>query len=154
MEHAGVKFDTDRLQEMGEELTNQLETIEAEIHELADETFNINSPKQLSVILFEKLKLPVIKKTKTGYSTAADVLEKLEPEHEMIPKLLLYRQLKKLQSTYVDGLLKVVRKDTHKIHTRFNQALTQTGRSEEHTSELQSRGHLVCRLLLEKKKTY
>src|SRR5690625_7880830 len=96
MEHAGVKVDTDRLQEMGDELTNQLETIEADIHELAGETFNINSPKQLSVILFEKLQLPVIKKTKTGYSTAADVLEKLEHEHDIIPKIMNYRPLNKL----------------------------------------------------------
>ena len=138
IEHAGVKVDVDRLKEMGKELTDRLDTIESEIHELAGEKFNINSPKQLSVILFEKLELPVIKKTKTGYSTAADVLEKLEPEHEIIPKLLLYRQLKKLQSTYVDGLLKVVRKDTHKIHTRFNQALTQTGRLSSTEPNLQN----------------
>lgn len=138
IEFTGVKVDVDRLKEMGKELTERLETIESDIHELAGETFNINSPKQLAVILFEKLKLPVIKKTKTGYSTAADVLEKLEPEHEMIPKLLLYRQLKKLQSTYVDGLLKVIRKDTHKIHTRFNQALTQTGRLSSTEPNLQN----------------
>ena len=138
MEHAGVKVDTDRLQEMGDELTNQLETIEADIHELAGETFNINSPKQLSVILFEKLQLPVIKKTKTGYSTAADVLEKLEPEHDIIPKILHYRQLNKLHSTYVEGLLKVVHEDTSKIHTRFNQALTQTGRLSSTEPNLQN----------------
>ncbi|MEI3606027.1 DNA polymerase I [Pseudogracilibacillus sp. SE30717A] len=138
IEYFGVKVDIDRLKEMGKELTDRLDTIESDIHDLAGEKFNINSPKQLAVILFEKLKLPVIKKTKTGYSTAADVLEKLEPEHEMIPKLLLYRQLKKLQSTYVDGLLKVVRKDTHKIHTRFNQALTQTGRLSSTEPNLQN----------------
>src|SRR5699024_9586862 len=79
-------------------------------------------------ILFEKLELPVIKKTKTGYSTAADVLDRLEKEHEIIPEILMYRQLKKLHSTYIEGLLKVVNKDTDKIHTRFNQALTQTSR--------------------------
>ncbi|HLR71263.1 MAG TPA: DNA polymerase I [Pseudogracilibacillus sp.] len=138
IEHTGVQIDVERLKEMGKELTARLDTIETDIHELAGETFNINSPKQLSVILFEKLELPVIRKTKTGYSTAVDVLEKLESEHEMIPKLLLYRQLKKLQSTYVDGLLKVVRKDTHKIHTRFNQALTQTGRLSSTEPNLQN----------------
>jgi len=138
IEHTGVQIDVERLKEMGKELTARLDTIETDIHELAGETFNINSPKQLSVILFEKLELPVIRKTKTGYSTAVDVLENLESEHEMIPKLLLYRQLKKLQSTYVDGLLKVVRKDTHKIHTRFNQALTQTGRLSSTEPNLQN----------------
>src|SRR5699024_8696403 len=112
-------------------------TIEAEIHDLAGEPFNINSPKQLSVILFEKLNLPVIKKTKTGYSTSADVLEKLEDKHEIIPSILLYRQLGKLQSTYIEGLLKVIHED-NKIHTRFNQALTQTGRLSSVEPNLQN----------------
>src|SRR5690625_5878907 len=107
---------------MGEELTTRLDTMEAEIHELAGESFNINSPKQLGIVLFETLELPVIKKTKTGYSTAADVLEKLEDKHEIIPKILLYRQLGKLQSTYIEGLIKVVNSDTHKLNTSFNQA--------------------------------
>lgn len=138
MEHQGVKVDVERLKNMGEELTERLKQIENEIHEMAGEKFNINSPKQLAVILFEKLELPVIKKTKTGYSTAADVLEKLRQEHEMIPNLLLYRQLKKLHSTYVEGLLKVVQKDTHKVHTRFNQALTQTGRLSSTDPNLQN----------------
>lgn len=138
MEHQGVKVDISRLKAMGDELDGRLKKMEKEIHELAGESFNINSPKQLGVILFEKLELPVIKKTKTGYSTAADVLEKLASEHEMIPKLLLYRQLKKLHSTYVEGLLKVVSKDTHKIHTRFNQALTQTGRLSSTDPNLQN----------------
>lgn len=138
IEHTGVQIDVDRLKEMGKELTTRLDAIEAEIHAHAGETFNVNSPKQLSVILFEKLGLPVIKKTKTGYSTAADVLEKLQTEHEIIPALLLYRQLKKLQSTYVEGLLKVVHPDTHKVHTRFNQALTQTGRLSSTEPNLQN----------------
>lgn len=138
VEHQGVKVDVSRLKTMGDELDARLQKMEAEIHGLAGEKFNVNSPKQLGVILFEKLGLPVIKKTKTGYSTAADVLEKLAPEHEMIPKLLLYRQLKKLHSTYVEGLLKVVSKDTNKIHTRFNQALTQTGRLSSTDPNLQN----------------
>src|SRR5699024_10541706 len=123
MEHTGVLVDKSKLEEMGTDLKQRLNDLEKEIHDLAGETFNLNSPKQLGPILFEKLGLPVIKKTKTGYSTAADVLEQLENEHEIIPKLLLYRQLGKLQSTYIEGLLKVVNEDTSKIHTRFNQAL-------------------------------
>src|SRR5699024_1479315 len=88
MEHTGVKLDVDHLNEMERELKERLDRIEAEIHELAGEKFNLNSPKQLGTVLFEKLELPVIKKTKTGYSTAADVLEKLEDKHEIIPKIL------------------------------------------------------------------
>jgi len=137
MEHIGVQVDTRRLKEMEKELKERLENIEEEIYEHAGERFNLNSPKQLGPILFEKLKLPVIKKTKTGYSTAADVLEKLENEHEIIPKILLYRQLVKLQSTYIVGLLKVVTED-NKIHTRFNQALTQTGRLSSVEPNLQN----------------
>ncbi|MUK86884.1 DNA polymerase I [Ornithinibacillus sp. L9] len=138
MEHTGVQVDIDRLEEMGSELKERLDEIEQRIYEIAGERFNLNSPKQLGPILFEKLKLPVIKKTKTGYSTAADVLEQLENEHEIIPKILLYRQLGKLQSTYIEGLLKVVDKQTSKIHTRFNQALTQTGRLSSIDPNLQN----------------
>ncbi|GGB27677.1 DNA polymerase I [Virgibacillus dakarensis] len=138
MEHTGVQVDIRRLEDMGAELKQRLAEIENEVYTLAGETFNLNSPKQLGPVLFEKLGLPVIKKTKTGYSTAADVLEQLRDEHEIIPKLLLYRQLGKLQSTYVEGLLKVVDQDTHKIHTRFNQALTQTGRLSSIDPNLQN----------------
>ncbi|HLR23310.1 MAG TPA: DNA polymerase I [Pseudogracilibacillus sp.] len=138
IEHTGVLVDTERLKDMGNDLKKRIEDIESEVHSLAGEKFNVNSPKQLAHILFEKLELPVIKKTKTGYSTAADVLEKLETEHEIIPKLLMYRQLKKLDSTYVDGLLKVVDEKSHKVHTRFNQALTQTGRLSSTEPNLQN----------------
>ncbi|MGG3738210.1 DNA polymerase I [Aeribacillus pallidus] len=138
MESRGVQVDVERLHQMGEELKQQLSAIEERIYELAGETFNINSPKQLGVILFEKLGLPVIKKTKTGYSTSADVLEKLAPEHEIIQEILHYRQLGKLQSTYIEGLLKVVHPDTNKVHTRFNQALTQTGRLSSTDPNLQN----------------
>ncbi|SHG84315.1 DNA polymerase I [Ornithinibacillus halophilus] len=138
MEHTGVVLDVERLENMGQELKARLDEIEASIYDIAGEKFNLNSPKQLGPILFEKLGLPVIKKTKTGYSTAADVLEQLEHEHEIIPKILLYRQLGKLQSTYIEGLLKVVHKDTNKIHTRFNQALTQTGRLSSIDPNLQN----------------
>jgi DNA polymerase I len=138
MEFTGVKVDVERLKEMGEELTEQLRAVEQEIYELAGQEFNINSPKQLGVILFEKLQLPVLKKTKTGYSTSADVLEKLAPQHEIVEKILHYRQLGKLQSTYIEGLLKVVHRDTHKVHTIFNQALTQTGRLSSTEPNLQN----------------
>lgn len=138
MEHRGVLVDQKRLEEMGAELESRLTAIEKDIFELAGESFNLNSPKQLGPILFEKLNLPVIKKTKTGYSTSADVLEQLEDQHEIISSILMYRQLGKLKSTYIEGLLKVINEDTHKIHTRFNQALTQTGRLSSTEPNLQN----------------
>ncbi|ABO67999.1 MULTISPECIES: DNA polymerase I [Geobacillus] len=138
MEFTGVNVDTKRLEQMGSELAEQLRAIEQRIYELAGQEFNINSPKQLGVILFEKLQLPVLKKTKTGYSTSADVLEKLAPHHEIVENILHYRQLGKLQSTYIEGLLKVVRPDTGKVHTMFNQALTQTGRLSSAEPNLQN----------------
>ncbi|USK54018.1 DNA polymerase I [Cytobacillus solani] len=138
MESCGVKMDLKRLKAMGEEIYSKLVGIESRIHELAGEKFNINSPKQLGVILFEKLGLPVYKKTKTGYSTSADVLEKLETKHEIVREILDYRQLGKLQSTYIEGLLKIVNKDNEKVHTRFNQALTQTGRLSSTDPNLQN----------------
>ncbi|MGN1402575.1 MAG: DNA polymerase I [Bacillus sp. (in: firmicutes)] len=138
MEITGVKVDRDTLLGMKTELGTKLDTIETEIYELAGDRFNINSPKQLGVVLFEKLQLPVIKKTKTGYSTSADVLEKLAPHHEIIEKILEYRQLGKLQSTYIEGLLKVIHEDSGKVHTRFNQALTQTGRLSSTDPNLQN----------------
>ncbi|UGB29766.1 DNA polymerase I [Metabacillus sp. B2-18] len=138
MEAEGIAVDVDRLKDMGEHLAEQLNALEKNIYEHAGESFNINSPKQLGVILFEKLQLPVVKKTKTGYSTSADVLEKLEDKHEIVKDILHYRQLGKLQSTYIEGLLKVVHKDTHKIHTRFNQVLTTTGRLSSIDPNLQN----------------
>ncbi|MBB5172715.1 DNA polymerase I [Texcoconibacillus texcoconensis] len=138
MEMNGVRVDVDELKQMGESLTKSLAEIEQEIHALAGEPFNINSPKQLGVILFERLELPVIKKTKTGYSTSADVLEKLRDEHEIVEKILHYRQLGKLNSTYIEGLLKVVHPNKNKIHTIFQQALTQTGRLSSVEPNLQN----------------
>lgn len=138
MEHTGVQVNIDELKGIGSELEKRLDVIEQDIFAQAGETFNINSPKQLGVILFEKLALPIIKKTKTGYSTAVDVLEKLEGEHDIIPNITLYRQLKKLHSTYIEGLLKVTDPKTNKIHTRFNQALTQTGRLSSIEPNLQN----------------
>ncbi|WP_041120937.1 DNA polymerase I [Jeotgalibacillus alimentarius] len=138
MERKGVQVDIGRLKDMGVELKKKLEEIQSDIYRIAGEEFNINSPKQLGVILFENLKLPVLKKTKTGYSTSADILEKLKPEHEIIDHILHYRQLGKLQSTYIEGLLKVIHDDTNKIHTRYNQVLTQTGRLSSTDPNLQN----------------
>jgi DNA polymerase I len=123
---------------MNEELAAKLIMLEGKIHLLAGEHFNINSPKQLGVILFEKLGLSSGKKTKTGYSTSADVLEKLADDHEIIREILDYRQLGKLQSTYIEGLLKVVHPNTDKVHTRFNQVLAQTGRLSSIDPNLQN----------------
>lgn len=137
MESLGVKVDKQQLVDMGQELTIKLAKIETEIHSLAGEEFNINSPKQLGVVLFEKLGLPVLKKTKTGYSTAADVLEKLNGQHDIISHILLYRQLGKILSTYIEGLLKEIHEDG-KVHTRFQQALTTTGRLSSINPNLQN----------------
>ena len=122
---------------MGEQFESRLKEIEQTIYEFAGEEFNINSPKQLAVILFEKMKLPVIKKTKTGYSTAVDVLEKLANQSPMVESLLEYRQLKKLTTTYIDGLQAYILEDG-KIHTRFVQNLTQTGRLSSQDPNLQN----------------
>ncbi|MGE7915392.1 DNA polymerase I [Lysinibacillus xylanilyticus] len=138
MESEGITVNRTTLEKMGQELNDKLVVIEQEIYAEAGETFNINSPKQLGVILFDKLGLPVIKKTKTGYSTAADVLEKLKPEHAIIEHILLYRQLGKLQSTYIEGLLKEIHKEDGKVHTRFQQALTATGRLSSTDPNLQN----------------
>ncbi|TWE02635.1 DNA polymerase I [Neobacillus bataviensis] len=138
MESCGIKVEQDRLQMMGKELTERLIEIEEKICELAGEKFNINSPKQLGVILFEKLGLYSYKKTKTGHSTSADVLEKLAEDHEIIQYILLYRQLGKLQSTYIEGLLKVINPKTEKVHTRYQQTLTATGRLSSIDPNLQN----------------
>ncbi|GAE30126.1 DNA polymerase I [Halalkalibacter hemicellulosilyticusJCM 9152] len=138
MEKHGVKVDQDMLNKMGEDLEKRLAELEKTIHSLAGESFNINSPKQLGEILFVKLELPPVKKTKTGYSTSADVLEKLAVEHEIAEYIVHYRQLGKLKSTYIEGLSKVIKKDTSKIHTRYNQALTQTGRLSSTDPNLQN----------------
>ena len=137
MEEIGIYTDVNDLQRMQQELQEKLELLVQRIHDAAGEAFNINSPKQLGVVLFETLKLPVIKKTKTGYSTAVDVLEQLQNEHPIINDILEYRQLAKLQSTYVEGLQKVISNDK-RIHTRFNQTLAQTGRLSSVDPNLQN----------------
>lgn len=138
MEFQGIKVDHKTLADMGEELNIRLEDLTAQIYELAGTEFNINSPKQLGEILFDKLGLPVIKKTKTGYSTDAEVLEKLEPQHEIVAKILHYRQLGKLQSTYVEGLMKVINEEQGKIHTTFQQTIAATGRLSSIDPNLQN----------------
>ena len=137
MELCGFAVDTDALIDYGKMLDEQIQELEQRIHQLAGEEFNINSPKQLGEILFEKLGLPTRKKTKTGYSTSAEVLESLRGKHEIIDEILEYRKLAKLKSTYVDGLLKVVAEDG-RIHTHFNQTDTRTGRLSSTEPNLQN----------------
>lgn len=137
MEMEGITLNASTLQEMKGQFAERLEEIEQKVYAEAGEEFNLNSPKQLGVILFEKMKLPVIKKTKTGYSTAVDVLEKLKGESPIIDDILSYRQIAKIQSTYVEGLLKMVFSD-NKIHTRYVQTLTQTGRLSSVDPNLQN----------------
>jgi DNA polymerase-1 len=127
MEVQGFKLDRQQLKDFGKELTEHIRTLEADIYSLAGEEFNINSPKQLGVILFEKLGLPAGKKTKSGYSTNAEVLEKLAPDYPIVERILEYRTLSKLNSTYVEGLLPLVAEDG-KIHAHFQQMITATGR--------------------------
>ena len=137
MECEGICMDAAALQEYGNKLEGSIIELEKKIHEAAGENFNINSPKQLGVILFEKLGLPNGKKTKTGYSTSADVLEKLAGEYPIVSDIMEYRQLSKLKSTYADGLQNFVEADG-KIHTSFNQTITATGRLSSTEPNLQN----------------
>ena len=137
MEQAGVRVEAEALRFYGEQLGTKIVELEKEIYAQAGEAFNINSPKQLGVILFEKLKLPHGKKTKTGYSTAADVLDKLAPEYPVVEKILEYRQLTKLKSTYADGLANYICADG-RIHGKFNQTITATGRISSTEPNLQN----------------
>ncbi|MGG1554870.1 DNA polymerase I [Paenibacillus ferrarius] len=138
MELRGISVDAEGLKALGVELAVQLDTIMASIYKLAGVEFNINSPKQLGDILFEKLGLPAYKKTKTGYSTDAEVLERLAPYNEVVGQILNYRQLAKLQSTYVEGLLKEVRSETGKVHTYYRQTIAATGRLSSQFPNLQN----------------
>lgn len=137
MELEGITVNKITLEIMSDDLLLRIEQLEHQINELAGEKFNINSPKQLGVILFEKLGLPIIKKTKTGYSTAVDVLEQIQDKHEIIKYILSYRTLTKLRSTYTQGLQKEIAQDG-RIHTRFNQVLAQTGRLSSVEPNLQN----------------
>ena len=137
MENEGIIACGDALKEYGDKLAVRIAELETQIQEAAGEAFNINSPKQLGVILFEKLKMPYAKKTKTGYSTAADVLDRLAPEFPIVADILEYRQLTKLKSTYADGLVTYIREDG-RIHTSFNQTITATGRLSSTEPNLQN----------------
>ena len=137
MESEGFKIDKDVLEEIAIKLKSEIEKTQEEIYSLSEEEFNISSPKQLGKILFEKLDLPVIKKTKTGYSTNAEVLEKLEDKHPIIPKIIYYRQLTKLNSTYIEGLRNVIDVDGY-VHSSFNQTVTTTGRLSSTEPNLQN----------------
>lgn len=137
MEITGIHVDAQRLISMKSEFAERLYTIEETIYAQAGERFNLNSPKQLGVILFEKMGLPVIKKTKTGYSTAVDVLEQLKEQAPIVEDILTYRQIAKIQSTYVEGLLRMIQSDG-KVHTRYIQTLTQTGRLSSVDPNLQN----------------
>ncbi|MCC3145559.1 DNA polymerase I [Halanaerobium sp. Z-7514] len=138
MEYNGVKIDKDWLEKLSDKLEKRLDIITKKAHEMVDEEFNLNSPKQLGEILFEKLGLPVIKRTKTGYSTNASVLEKLEGKHPLIPLISEYRELAKLKSTYIDSLPPLINSETGKIHTSFNQMVTATGRLSSTNPNLQN----------------
>ena len=138
MEYYGINIDREKLQKMTEELAVELKILEQRIISLAGEEFNLNSPKQLGKILFDKLQLPIIKKTKTGYSTDVEVLEKLANFHEIVPNILEYRTLAKLFSTYLEGLANIINPVTHKIHTHFQQTVTSTGRLSSTQPNLQN----------------
>ncbi|MDR7857046.1 DNA polymerase I [Tissierella sp.] len=138
MEHYGFKIDMEELRKLGTEYEGEINSLTSEIYELAQQEFNINSTKQLGDILFDKLSLPVIKKTKTGYSTDAEVLDKLIDQHPIVGKVLRYRQIVKLKSTYIDGLLNLVNKETERVHSSFNQTITTTGRISSTEPNLQN----------------
>ena len=138
MQYEGIQIDKDELEEFGVTLKQNIEELTQEIYTLIGTEFNINSPKQLGEVLFEKLELPVIKKTKTGYSTDVDVLEKLKKEHPVIEKILEYRSLTKLNSTYVEGLKPYINPVTGRIHSYFHQTITATGRISSTEPNLQN----------------
>ncbi len=138
MQYEGIYVDKEELLEFGKTLKERIEQLTAEIYELAGEEFNINSPKQLGEILFEKLKLPLGKKNKTGYSTSVEILEKLKHTHPIIEKLLEFRQIGKLNSTYVEGLIPYINEKDNKIHSYFHQTVTTTGRISSTEPNLQN----------------
>ena len=137
MEQNGIRIEADALKQYGDQLVGKINELEKDIYQEAGETFNINSPKQLGVVLIENMKLPGGRKTKTGYSTAADVLEKLAPEYPVVAKILEYRQYTKLKSTYADGLANYIQEDG-RIHGKFNQTITATGRISSTEPNLQN----------------
>lgn len=138
MEYTGINTRVSVLDEIDKEISEKIIDLEKLIYDEAGEKFNINSPKQLGIILFEKLDYPVVKKTKTGYSTSASVLDKLKGEDDIISHVLEYRKLAKLKSTYIDGLKAVINPKTNRIHSRFNQTVTATGRISSTEPNLQN----------------
>lgn len=138
MERRGIRVDLEYLRALSQEFTERIDRLEESIYELAGETFNLNSPKQLSRVLFEALGLPILKRTRTGPSTSADVLEELAHEHKIAGLILDYRHLQKLQSTYVDALPGMVHAATGRLHTTFNQHVTATGRLSSNRPNLQN----------------
>jgi DNA polymerase-1 len=138
MERVGIRVDPERLAQLTKELDTQLDALLREIHQLAGEAVNPNSPKQLATVLFEKLKLPPVKRTKTGYSTDVDVLEELALGHSLPGKILEYRQLAKLKGTYADALPTLIHPRTRRIHTSFNQLVAATGRLSSSNPNLQN----------------
>ena len=160
MEYEGFNVDKEMLEVLSADFAKQIEALTADIYKQAGEEFNINSTKQLGVILFDKLGLQAVKKTKTGYSTDVEVLEKLSDKHPIIEKLLEYRQLVKLKSTYVDGLIGIINPDTGKIHTKLNQTVTATGRLSSTEPNLQNipikteNGRLIRKVFVPKSEEY
>lgn len=148
MQYTGMYVNKKELEDYGQELQKQIQQLTKEIYELCGEQFNINSPKQLGEILFEKLQLPVQKKNKSGYSTDVDVLEKLKKEHPVVEKILEYRQLAKLNSTFVEGLIPYINPNTNRIHSHFHQTVTATGRISSTDPNLQN---IPTRMELRKK---
>ncbi len=138
MELNGIRLDCDYLEELSQKWSGRIEEMVSKAHSLAGEEFNLNSPKQVGEILFEKLGLPVIKKTKTGYSTSISVLEKLEDQHEIVPLIIEYRHWSKLKSTYLEALPPLVNPQTGRLHTSFNQMVTATGRLSSTNPNLQN----------------
>jgi len=138
MEINGIKVNIDFLKGMSQQVNTRLGELKKTIYNLSGTEFNINSPKQLSVVLFERLRLPVIKKTKTGYSTNADVLNTLAPQHKVVSFILEYRELEKLKNTYIDKLPSLVNSKTNRIHTSFHQTVTSTGRLSSSEPNLQN----------------
>ncbi len=138
MEEFGIKIDVEYYKELSMEVGSRISQIEREVRDIAGEEFNLNSPKQLSFVLFEKLKLPPVRKTKTGLSTDEEVLKILSTQHELPQKMLLHRELSKLKSTYIDALLPLADEKSHRIHASFNQTVTATGRLSSSDPNLQN----------------